>query len=180
MKSIPELETERLLLRGFQTSDKHVLQQLCNDKEIASKTLSISYPFNMEDAEAWIQKKFDNFENDEEIAWAICHLENGDLMGAVGLKKDLYNDSAEIGFWMGELYRGKGYVTEASIGVVEFAFYKMNLNRVEAKHMVGNEASGKVLQKIGMKFEGMHRQQVKKWDEFKDVKSYAVIKSDFF
>lgn len=45
--------------------------------------------------------------------------------------------------------------------------------------MVGNKASGKVLQKIGMKFEGLHRQQVKKWDEFKDVKSYAIIKSDY-
>ncbi|MDZ7690233.1 MAG: GNAT family N-acetyltransferase [Balneolaceae bacterium] len=48
---------------------------------------------------------------------------------------------------MGEPYRGKGYVTEAAKGVIEFAFYKMELNRVEAKHMVGNEASGKVLQK---------------------------------
>jgi len=179
MKSIPELETERLLLRGFQTSDKHVLQELCNDREIASKTLSIPHPFNMEDAEAWIQKKIDNFENDEEIAWAICHLKKGSLMGAVGLKKDLYNDSAEIGFWMGEPYRGKGYVTEAAKGVLDFAFYKMDLNRVEAKHMVGNEASEKVLHKVGMQYEGLHRQQVKKWDEFKDIKSYAVIRADY-
>lgn len=180
MKIIPELETERLLLRSFRTSDKHVVQELCHDREIASKTLSISYPFSMEDAEAWIQKKIDNFEKDEEIAWAICHRENGNLMGAVGLKTDLNNDSAEIGFWMGEPYRGKGYVTEAAKGVVEFAFYKMDLNRVEAKHMVGNRGSAKVLEKIGMSYEGLHRQQVKKWDEFRDVKSYAIIRADYF
>lgn len=179
MKSIPELETERLLLRGFTLSDKEVVQVLCDDKDIASKTLSIPHPFNMEDAEAWIQDKIAFFKQGKEMAWAICTIEDGTLLGAVGLTMDSKNDAAELGFWMGREYRGRGYVTEAAKGVIDLAFLKLELNRVEAKHMAGNVASSKVLEKLGMQHEGLHRQQIKKWGEFKDIKSYAIIRSDY-
>lgn len=178
MPEIPTLKTERLLLRSFQMADKLEVQELASVKEIAATTLSIPHPYSLEDAEHWLQTKIDNFENDKEIAWAICNRNTESLLGAIGLGLDLDNEAAELGFWIGKPFWGKGYVTEAARKILEYAFSDMNLNRVEANHMVGNDASGRVLEKLGMQYEGMHRQLIKKWGEFKDVKRFAILKSD--
>lgn len=178
MQEIPELETERLRLRGFNLADKYDIRKLAGEKEIAATTLSIPHPYTLEDAENWLQTKVDNFENDKEIAWAICKKETNGLIGAIGMRLEADNDSAELGFWIGKPFWGNGFVTEAGNRVLDYAFQEMELNRVEANHMVGNDASGRVLEKLGMQYEGLHRQLIKKWGEFKDVKRFAILKSD--
>ncbi len=178
MDKFPELNTERLLLRSFSLADKHDVLELAGAREIAAKTLSIPHPLKPEDAENWLKDKRNNFRKNHEIAWAICDRPAGHLLGAVGLRMNDKNDSAELGFWMGKPFWGNGYVTEASQEVIHFGFEVLKLNRIEAHHMVGNKASGRVLEKLGMQYEGLHRQRIKKWDEFKDVKCYAILRSD--
>lgn len=178
MATIPELETERLLLRGFNLADKYDIRKLAGEKEIAATTLSIPHPYTLEDAENWLQAKVDNFESDKEIAWAICKKETKRLIGAIGMRLEADNDSAELGFWIGKPFWGNGFATEAGNRVLDYAFQEMELNRVEANHMAGNDASGHVLEKLGMQYEGLHRQLIKKWGEFRDVKRFAILKSD--
>jgi len=179
MKNFPELHTGRLLLRGFSLADKEEVLQLAGAREIAAKTLSIPHPLKPEDAEQWIRDKQDNFKQMKEIAWAICNRSDGLLLGAVGMSLNKKNDSGELGFWMGKPYWGNGYTTEAAGEVLDYTFGKLKLNRVEAHHMTGNKASGRVLEKLGMQYEGLHRQRIKKWDEYKDVKCFAVLRSDY-
>lgn len=178
MKNFPELVTERLLLRSFKLTDREEVLTLAGDREIAAKTLSIPHPLKAEDADQWLKDKQDNFNEQSEIAWAICDRSAGHLLGAVGLRLNLKNDSAELGFWMGKPYWSRGYTTEAGREVLAYAFDELALNRVEAHHMTGNGASGRVLEKLGMKYEGLHRQRIKKWEEYKDVKCFAILKSD--
>lgn len=178
MKEFPELETDRLLLRKFYLSDKDVIQELCSDKDIAATTLSISHPFTLEDAEEWLQNKEKDYSEGKELAWAICLKSSGKLIGAIGMRLEPKHESAELGFWVGKPYWGNGFVTEAGTKVVQYSFRKLGLYRLEAHHMVGNKASGRVLEKLGMQYEGLHRGRIKKWNEFKDVKSFAIIKSD--
>lgn len=178
MNKFPELCTERLLLRDFRKSDKTALKELCGHRDIAATTLSIPHPFTLQDAEDWLEKKERDFEEGNEIAWAVCIKNTGELSGGVGLRLEPKHDSAELGYWIGKSYWGRGYATEASREVLAFAFEKLGLNRVEAHHMTGNEASGRVLNKLGMKYEGMHRHRFKKWDEYKDVKCLAILRSD--
>lgn len=159
-------------------NDKHEVQELAGDKEIAATTLSIPHPYTLEDAEHWLQTKIDNYENDKEIAWAISNRDTESLLGAIGLNLDRDNESAELGFWIGKPFWGNGFVTEAARRVIEYAFSEMKLNRVEAYHMVGNDASGRVMEKLGMQYEGLHRELIKKWGDFKDVKRFAILKSD--
>src|SRR5208283_1719344 len=78
-----------------------------------------------------------------------------------------------VPFW------GKGYSTEAARRVVRYAFEDLNLNRVYAHHMVRNPASGRVLEKIGMKREGLLRQRVRKWGVFEDVVWLAILQDDW-
>lgn len=178
MKKVPELITDRLLLRGFKLTDRDDVLRLAGEREIAAKTLSIPHPLNPVDAEKWLKDKQKNFKKKNEIAWAICNRSAGDLLGAIGLFLNSDNDSAELGFWMGKPFWGRGYTTEAGRQVLVYAFEEMGLNRVEAHHMTGNDASGRVLVNLGMKYEGLHRQRIKKWDEYKDVKCFAILRSD--
>lgn len=178
MKKFPELSTERLLLRQFQMSDKEVVQKLCSDKEIAATTLSIPHPFRLEDAENWLENKEEDYREGKEIAWAICLKKSSNLVGAIGMRLEAKNESAELGFWVGKPYWGNGYVTEAGKKILQYSFDTLGLHRLEAHHMAGNEASGRVLVKLGMKYEGLHRGKIKKWKEFKDIKSFAVLRSD--
>jgi [ribosomal protein S5]-alanine N-acetyltransferase len=104
----------------------------------------------------------------------------GSLIGAMGLRDiDTEHSLAEMGFWIGLDWWGQGYATEAGRAVLQFGFEQLNLNRVHAHHMVRNPASGRVLEKIGMRQEGLLRQRVKKWGVFEDVVLMATLRSEW-
>ena len=67
---------------------------------------------------------------------------------------------------------------EAASALVEYGFDVLDLNRIQARHMTRNPASGRVMQKIGMRLEGIQRQQVRVWDAFEDVAMYGILSSD--
>ena len=84
-----------------------------------------------------------------------------------------------MGFWIGMDWWGKGYATEAAQEVIRYGFEHLKLNRVYAHHMVRNPASGRVLEKVGMKREGLLRQRVRKWGVFEDVVLMAILNEDW-
>jgi RimJ/RimL family protein N-acetyltransferase len=86
---------------------------------------------------------------------------------------------AEIGYWIAVPYWGRGYATEAAAEIVRYGFEERNLQRVFACHFTRNPASGRVLQKAGMKYEGTLRQHVRKWDEYVDVAFYGVLRHEY-
>ena len=80
---------------------------------------------------------------------------------------------------MGKDWWGQGYATEAARAVLRYGFEELKLNRIYAHHMTKNPASGRVLAKIGMRREGLHRQAMRKWDVFEDVVVYAMLQQDW-
>jgi RimJ/RimL family protein N-acetyltransferase len=84
-----------------------------------------------------------------------------------------------MGFWIGVPSWGRGYATEVARRVVGYAFEELKLNRVYAHHMVRNPASGRVLEKVGMRREGLLRQRVRKWGVFEDVVLLAILHDDW-
>ncbi|HKG93136.1 MAG TPA: GNAT family protein [Gemmatimonadaceae bacterium] len=84
----------------------------------------------------------------------------------------------ELGYWVGAGMWGRGYATEAARAVVSFGFATLGLNRIQARHFLRNPASGRVLQKLGMRCEGMHRQAYRRWGRFEDVAVYAILASE--
>jgi len=173
----PTLETDRLLLRPFTLADASVVQRLAGDRAIASTTLLIPHPYKDGMAEKWIRSHRKAFEKGK-ISWAITLRSDNTLIGAIGLNVNRDHLRAEVGYWIGKPYWNRGYCTEAARAVVRYGFDVLGLNRIEAHHFARNPASGRVLQKLGMKPEGCLRQSVKKWDRFEDVQLYAVLKSD--
>ena len=89
------------------------------------------------------------------------------------------HDRASFGYVLNRSYWGNGYMTEALSSVLRLCFEKLELNRVEADHYAGNEGSGKVMQKTGMKLEGVAKQQVKVKGVFHDVAHYGITREEW-
>ena len=173
--TIPVLRTARLTLRPFTLADAPRVQQLAGAREVALNTLRIPHPYPDGAAAEWIAthpaKLAEGFYN-----FAV---DDGQLAGAAGLIVKRADDAAEIGYWIGVPYWGRGYASEAAAALVRYGFEELNLNRIFAAYFARNAASGNVLRKIGMKHEGTLRQGAKKWGEYQDLEMYAILRGEW-
>ncbi|MGB5303829.1 MAG: GNAT family N-acetyltransferase, partial [Gemmatimonadota bacterium] len=126
---------------------------------------------------AWIESHVDAFRDRERVALAIAD-SNAVLVGAISLRLDLGHRRAELGYWIGLPFWGRGYATEAVVAMVEYGFKELGLNRIFAHHLARNPASGRVLEKAGFVHEGLHRAHVLKNGRFEDLHSFAVLRAD--
>ncbi len=102
------------------------------------------------------------------------------MIGTCGFTSiSLENNSAEIGYVLNPNYWGYGFAPEAVMQVLEFGFEKMNFNRIEARYIVGNERSLRVMQKCGMTFEGIKRELIYVKGEYKDVGGCSILRREY-
>lgn len=146
---------------------------------MAATTGSIPHPYEASMAEAWISSHEDEFENGNQVPLAIDQTDTQELIGAIGLILDKANHMAELGYWIGKPFWNRGYATEASWAVIEYGFSQLNLNRIFARHMTNNPASGRVLLKAGMQLEGVLRQSMYRWGSFEDSAYYSILRQDY-
>jgi RimJ/RimL family protein N-acetyltransferase len=148
-------------------------------REIADTTVSIPHPYDLDHALAWIGHQRRESVRGRATNFAIRLLAESQLIGCVGLRDiDPEHLQAELGFWIGREWWGKGYAREAAAGVLRFGFEDLGLNRIYAHHMVRNPAAGRVLLHIGMQREGLLRERVRKWGVFEDVIIYGMLRAD--
>jgi RimJ/RimL family protein N-acetyltransferase len=113
------------------------------------------------------------------VNFAIVLRERGELCGSIGLLINSRDANAELGYWIGVHYWGQGYATEAAREIVRYAFEQLGLHRIYAAHFGTNPASGRVLQKIGMRYEGTRREHHRKWGEYEDRVEYGLLVSEW-
>jgi [ribosomal protein S5]-alanine N-acetyltransferase len=175
----PRLETERLILRPFSPADAEAVTALVSPREIAASTISIPHPYDRAMAESWLGGLEGAFERGDSLTLAVTLRTDGTLVGCVGLRIDRTNHRGEIGYWTGRDFWGRGYCTEAAAAVVRHAFEALGLHRVIAHHMTRNPASGRVMQKLGMRHEGTLRGHVFKWGVHEDLEVYGLMRDEF-
>lgn len=175
----PILTTERLLLRPFTQADAPDVQRLAGERDVASTTLNIPHPYPEGMAEAWINSHRENYNQGRLVTFAITRRADEALLGAISLSPNSDHERAELGYWMGKPYWNQGYCTEAARAVVRYGFEAFKLNRIYASHLSRNPASGRVMQKIGMQYEGRFRQHLKKWGVLEDVEWYGLLRSEY-
>jgi ribosomal-protein-alanine N-acetyltransferase len=176
--SQPTLTTLRLLLRPFALADAPAVRRLAGEWAVADTTLSIPHPYDEGVAEAWIASLADQYARREQAVFAITENQTETLVGAIGLVLRAPHHRAELGYWVGRPYWGRGYATEAAAAVIAFGFAELSLNRIHACHFARNPASGRVLAKAGMRREGVSRQHVRRWDRFEDLVQYGILRED--
>ena len=160
-------------LREVLESDLDRIVELCQDPEISQMTLNVPYPYSMEHARFF----YDNIVlGGKSKTYAIHLVGNPKLIGVIGINFNQTKSwAAEIGYWMGKDHRNKGYMTQALKLVIEVCFAELNLVRVCACHDPINPASGKVMLKAGMEFEGVSKAFVIKNGVYRDSINYSII-----
>ncbi len=174
------ITTNRLVLRLFQKSDAKVVRKLCDNYNIYKSTLYLPYPYSTEDAISWMEHHLDNFNANKSYEFAITDKESGELYGAIALSNNQKFNNGEIAYWVGEEFWGNGYATEGAQAIVQFAFEEKQYHKVFARYFNSNQASGRVMQKIGMKKEGILIDHVMKENRYEDLVCYGIINEGYF
>ncbi|ABK62230.1 MULTISPECIES: GNAT family N-acetyltransferase [Clostridium] len=176
------LETERLILRKFEEDDAmDMYENWASDTEV-TKYLTWETHRNVEDSKEIINLWIKDYHNKEVYQWAIQLKDSNEIIGSISLLNvDDHNENCELGYCIGRLFWNKGLVTEAALAVIEFAFNDVGFKRIAARHDIDNPASGRVMEKCGLKYEGTLRKILKNnKGQLVDCKYYSIIMEDYF
>lgn len=176
---LPTLSTERLVLRKVNQKDAADIYEYSQDEDVAKYVLWQAHK-NISDTRHFIRYLVGQYRSDRPSSWAIVYRETGHVIGTIGFmwwNRD--HSSAEVGYSLSKAYWNMGIMTEALEEVLRFGFMTLHLNRIEAQHEPANEASGRVMQKVGMTREGILRGRLRNKGNFVDVVLYAILRDDF-
>ncbi|MBX4264381.1 GNAT family N-acetyltransferase [Clostridium estertheticum] len=174
------IETNRLILRPFVVDDAtNMFNNWSGDPEVA-KHLSWQAHSDITDTKGIMQIWIDSYSSKRTYHWGVvCKDNRNQVIGSIGAVA--INDcleQAEIGYCISKKYWNKGITSEALVSVIDYLF-SCGFMRISAYHDVLNPASGKVMQKCGMQFEGIFRNaQKNNVGEFCSIAQYAILKSD--
>jgi RimJ/RimL family protein N-acetyltransferase len=148
-RSIPVLETKRLVLRAPRLEDAKAVAVLANDRRIAENTARIPHPYKLADAESFIASA-----NKADETLFLITARDRTIMGACGfVARD--KPMPELGYWLGVDNWGKGFATEALHALIDYVFDEFEYEALQAGARVTNPASRRVLEKCGFQWTGV-------------------------
>jgi len=169
-----EIVLEKCMLREWRPSDETSLVRHANNKNVSRNLSDIfPHPYTVDDARAWLGKH-EGVEPQRDFAIVI----EREAVGGVGLYpgKDIFHRSAELGYWIGEEYWGRGIVTEAVIAVTNYGFETFNLMHIFAGTFERNLGSQRVLLKAGFELEGRLRMHATKDGETMNDLVFGIVR----
>lgn len=155
------LTTKRLILRPIAKKDSKALIESVNNIKVSRYLLAVPYPYRMKDAKWWINHcaKLLKEKPRESYEFAIELKSEKKQIGGIAVNHiDKFQGKATIGYWLGEKYWKQNYGSEALKALINFAFDKLKLRRLEAGVFKENMASAKLLEKHGFKKEGIRKE----------------------
>ena len=174
------IETKRLLLRPFLESDAQAMYD--NWASHPDNLLHVTWyahespEVTQQSIASWVE----NYQNMDFYKWAICLKENPEhVLGDISVvDMDEAVNVCEVGYILSKDYWGQGLMTEALKAVLNYLLQDAGFNRVTARFVTANPASGRVMAKAGMSYEGTFRQAVLHKGQVKDFSVYGILKSD--
>lgn len=169
--------SEQIRLRQWKNDEEGILQHFANNPRIASMlTNTFPYPYELHHARAFIDM---SLQMNPPSIFAIEYL--GKPCGSAGLhvQKDVYCKNAEMGYWLGEDFWGKGIMTEVVKAMTNYGFKTLDIERIYARPYGSNTASQRVLQKSGYKLEALMKDTIFKNGEFLDEFIFAARRKDW-
>lgn len=168
------LKKDKIVLRPLDDKDASALAVLANNKKIADNLRDIfPFPYALDNAVFFI-----NMVKQEKPTMTFAIEFDGVLCGVIGLvpQPDVYKNTAEIGYWIGEPFWSKGIATEAVNLITRHAFNELNFIRIHTGVFQHNTASMRVLEKCGFKNEGVFEKAVVKNGKILNEHRFAKIK----
>lgn len=170
---------DKVELRKFKREDLQRIYELFRNDNILKNLLieKKAKDIRLKDEKEWLEKVLRQYKQKKPQGYHLAIKVNEELIGSIGAHKvDYKNENAEFGYWIGENYWGKGYVTQAIKQFSNILFNKFKFKRIYAFPFGYNESSQKVLEKAGFKFEGEREKAIKKGGKFLDDKLYAKVR----
>ncbi len=176
----PVLDLGGIRLRDLMLSDKEEYFAMMSDPEVVQYLSDEDIPTSVEQAEQEIKFWGGLFYRKQSVFWAIADKANDKFIGTIGYNSwNIHNQRAEISYDLVREHWRKGIMTKALNNALIFGFKDMGLQRIEARTMLGNIPSQKILEKVGFKKEGVLRSYRIIREQPTDVLIYSLIRSDF-
>lgn len=173
MPGVEFLRGERVTLRTVEREDVDVLQRGYNEPAFQEGTL-IEFPRNRGAIEERIADTVES--DDDSIYLLICV--DGDPVGSVSLR-EMRQDHGMLVYWLLPDGRGQGYATEGAALLIDHAFGSVGLHRVYAWTIDDNEASQRVLRRLGFTHEGTYREHVYTRGAYRDTEQYGLLEREW-
>jgi ribosomal-protein-alanine N-acetyltransferase len=171
-----ELETERAFLRAVTPDDAPDLFRWASDPEVA-RYVSWEAHRSVEESAAFLRERLSRGDGP---SWALVPKEGGGMVGFCRyVRWTPEHARAELAYVLSRDYWGGGLMTEAVGAMIRFGFWRMGLNRIEARCVAGNAASARVMEKAGMTYEGTLREREFTKGAFRDMKIYSILKREW-
>ncbi|MGG3556601.1 GNAT family protein [Peribacillus frigoritolerans] len=175
---LPTLTTDRLLLRKFAVGDAEDMFEYASEP-VVSRFVPWEPHNTIQDTYEFLNLIHKQYQEGKIAPWAIEFKQTKKVIGTIDFVAwSPIHSRAEIGFILSKDHWGKGIILEAATKVIEFGFNKMKLNRIEAPCMVENIQSQRVLQKMGMKLEGISREKYFIKGKYRDMAMYSVLRNE--
>jgi len=158
--------------------DAPLVQRYAGDAQVARTTANVPHPYPDGAAEKWIASHLLQFLEQTNVVFAIRSLE-GELYGAINLSLELKHQIGELGYWIGVPHWNKGVCTEAAGRLIQYGFEELGLNKIYGRHLSANPSSGRVMEKNGLKIEGVQRQHFKKDGVWLDITERGILRSEY-
>ncbi len=174
-----EIKTQRLLLRPFRQGDAEAMFKNWTSDEDVARYCSWDAHKNPEDSQWLLDYYLEKAKDGFEYRWAVTEQGEDEPIGAVDVTEITdAGKTAELGYVLAKRFWGRGYVTEAASAVIEELF-KCGFEKIIAVHHIDNPASGRVMEKCGMKFVGESSRKEKMFrDDMCTVRVYEIMRSD--
>jgi [ribosomal protein S5]-alanine N-acetyltransferase len=169
-----ELKLAHCTLRPYRREDEPTLVRLANNRNVSRNLRDrFPYPYTAADAREWTTRV-----SVQSPVTQFAIVVDGELVGGIGIElgTDVFRRSAEIGYWLGEPFWGRGLATEALRAATDYAFETFDVCRLEAGVFDWNPASARVLEKAGYTLEGRARRAVVKDGRTGDRLQYALVR----
>ena len=176
---IPTLETERLTLRGMRVSDAEDMFVYAQCESVTRFLTWAPHP-NLKHTKEYLTYVGQRYRTGDFFDWAVVCKEDGRMIGTCGFTSfDFTSDCAEIGYVINPQYHGRGLATEAVKEILRFGFKELSLHRIEAKFIQENTRSLRLMERVGMQFEGYARESMKIKGERRTIGRCAILRSEW-
>ena len=176
---LPRLETERLYLRPMALSDAADLFEYAR-REDTSRYLLWSPHTSQEYTRAYLAMINRFYRKGQFWDWAIEEKRSGKMIGTCGFTRiEEKHHLGEVGYVLNPDFHKKGYATEAVQAILSFGFEKLALNRIEGRYMIENLPSRRVMERCGMRFEGVWRGSMLVKGRYRDIGVCALLREDY-
>lgn len=178
-RNFPDLRTPSMLLRRLRMEDADDVFAYARDPEMTRFVFWEPHR-TLDDTREFLQRTLRGYDEGLPPVWGLQHVRDGAIIGGCAYHDiSIMNLRGEVGYALARKYWGQGLMTEAVRAMIDFGFATLQLNRIEARCDVENTGSWRVMEKAGMKFEGVLRQNIILHGHPRDARMYAILRQDW-